>query len=163
MSVRNCGELGLNLQKIVSRLLANDNLVKLLYYENKDPLGRESLTPDVKNTEIFEKLIRIIPRVTEDETNKSIIVVYIDGGRKNLDNSEFKTVEFVIDILVPLDQWIIKDSNLRPFAILGEIQNSLEGKTINGLGKIQGGDISLTKLTDKHSIYTQTFSIVEYD
>ena len=103
MSVRNCGELGLNLQKIVSRLLANDNLVKLLYYENKDPLGRESLTPDVKNTEIFEKLIRIIPRVTEDETNKSIIVVYIDGGRKNLDNSEFKTVEFVIDILVPLD------------------------------------------------------------
>ena len=163
MSVRNCGELGLNLQKIVSRLLANDNLVKLLYYENKDPLGRESLTPDVKNTEIFEKLIRIIPRVTEDETNKSIIVVYIDGGRKNLDNSEFKTVEFVIDILVPLDQWIIKDSNLRPFAILGEIQNSLEGKTINGLGRIQGGDFSLTKLTDKHSIYTQIFSIVEYD
>jgi hypothetical protein len=103
MSVRNCGELGLNLQKIVSRLLANDNLVKLLYYENKDPLGRESLTPEVKNTEIFEKLIRIIPRVTEDETNKSIVVVYIEGGKKNLDNSEFKTVEFVIDILVPLD------------------------------------------------------------
>jgi hypothetical protein len=103
MSVRNCGELGLNLQKIVSRLLANDNLVKLLYYENKDPLGRESLTPEAKNTEIFEKLIRIIPRVTEDETNKSIVVVYIEGGKKNLDNSEFKTVEFVIDILVPLD------------------------------------------------------------
>ena len=163
MSVRNCGELGLNLQKIVSRLLANDNLVKLLYYENKDPLGRESLTPEAKNTEIFEKLIRIIPRVIEDETNKSIVVVYIDGGKKNLDNSEFKTVEFVIDILVPLDQWIIKDSNLRPFAILGEIQNSLEGKTINGLGRIQGGDFGLAKLTDKHSIYTQTFSIVEYD
>ena len=32
MAVRNCGEMGENLQKIVSRLLANDNLVNLLYY-----------------------------------------------------------------------------------------------------------------------------------
>jgi hypothetical protein len=58
---------------------------------------------------------------------------------------------------------VIKDSNLRPFAILGEIQNSLEGKTINGLGEISGGNFELTKLTDKVSIYSQTFSIVEYD
>jgi hypothetical protein len=33
MGVRNCAELGENLQKIVKRLLANDDLVKLLYYE----------------------------------------------------------------------------------------------------------------------------------
>ena len=38
MSVRNCGEIGVNLQKIVARLMANDNLVKLLYYTDKDPL-----------------------------------------------------------------------------------------------------------------------------
>jgi hypothetical protein len=49
---------------------------------------------------------------------------------------------------------MIKDSNLRPFAILGEVQNSLEGKTINGLGKIAGGDFELTRLTDKTSIYS---------
>lgn len=163
MSIRNCGELGLNLQKVVSRLMANDNLVKLLYYTNKDPYAETALGVEEKQKLIFEKLIKITPRVIEDDENKSIIVVYIGAGRKNPNNSEFKTVEIVIDVIVPLDQWVIKDSNLRPFAILGEIQNSLEGKTINGLGEISGGNFELTKLTDKVSIYSQSFSIIEYD
>jgi hypothetical protein len=61
MSVRNCGELGKNLQKIINRLMANDNLVNLLYYEGRDPLGEEKLTQDTKNREIFNKLIKVIP------------------------------------------------------------------------------------------------------
>lgn len=163
MSIRNCGELGINLQKIVKRLLANDDLVKLLYYEDKDPLSGIALTDAEKEKKIFGELIRVIPRVTEDDNNKSIIVVYVGSGRKDKSNSEFKTVNFIVDVFVPLDSWVIKDSNLRPFAILGEIQNSLEGKKINGLGEISGGDFELTRLTDKSSIYSQTFSIVEYD
>lgn len=163
MSIRNCGELGINLQKIVKRLLANDDLVKLLYYEDKDPLNGVALTDAEKEKKIFGELIRVIPRVTEDDNNKSIVVVYVGSGRKDKSNSEFKTVNFIVDVFVPLDSWVIKDSNLRPFAILGEIQKSLEGKKINGLGEISGGDFELTKLTDKSSIYSQTFSIVEYD
>ena len=53
MSVRNCGELGINLQKIVSRLMANDDLIKLLYYEDKDPLGADALTKEQKEKEYF--------------------------------------------------------------------------------------------------------------
>jgi hypothetical protein len=68
----------------------------------------------------------------------------------------------MVDVVTPLEAWVIKDSNLRPFAILGEIQKSLEGKTINGLGKIQGGNFELTAVTNKISIYSQTFSITEY-
>lgn len=163
MSVRNCGELGKNLQKIINRLMANDNLVNLLYYEGRDPLGEEKLTQDAKNREIFNKLIKVIPHYQEDENNKSALIAYIQSGNKISGNSEFKTVRITIDIIVPLECWMIKDSNLRPFAILGEVQNSLEGKTINGLGKIAGGDFELTRLTDKTSIYSQTFTITEYD
>jgi len=39
MAVRHCRELGENLQKIVTRLMANDRLVNLLYYTDKDPLN----------------------------------------------------------------------------------------------------------------------------
>ena len=35
--VRNLKELGPNLQKIVNRLQANQDLLKLLYYNDKDP------------------------------------------------------------------------------------------------------------------------------
>jgi hypothetical protein len=46
---------------------------------------------------------------------------------------------------------------------MGEIQNSLNGKTVNGLGKIQGGDFELTLLTDEMSGYRQIFMITEYE
>jgi hypothetical protein len=77
MGVRNCQELGTNLQKIVSRLLANDDLVKLLYYENDDPLGGAALDKEAKQKEIFEKLIKTVPRVGTKDTAKSVVVVYV--------------------------------------------------------------------------------------
>jgi hypothetical protein len=64
---------------------------------------------------------------------------------------------------VPLSSWIIKDTNLRPFAILGEIEKSLEGKKINGLGQIEGGDFDLSFLTKEMSCYEQTFWITTYE
>ena len=162
MGVRNCGELGVNLQKIVSRLMANDNLVNLLYFEDRDPMNHLPLTAEEKQTEIFEKLIRVIPKVGSSENVKSIIVVYITRGSKISSNNEFTNITINVDVFVPWTQWIIKDSNLRPFAILGQIQESLEGKTINGLGKLSGGDFELALMTDEMSMYKQTFSLTNY-
>lgn len=163
MSIRNCGELGKNLQKIVTRLLANEELVKLLYYEGKDPLSQNALTQEQINKEVYQKLIRIVPQYNEDDNNKSILVVYVQSGNKLGSNSEFKAINIVVDVIVPLETWMIKDSNLRPFAILGRVQESLEGKTINGLGKISGGNFGLTNITPKTSLHSQTFTITEYD
>lgn len=163
MGVRNCRELGENLQKIVKRLLANDNLVNLLYYTNKDPLNQPFLTDEQKIEEVYEKLIKIVPRVGPKETANSLIVIRVVKGVPLSSNSEFKDVQIAIEVFVPLSQWIIKNSNLRPFAILGEIQDSLNGKNINGLGKMRGGDFELNFLTDEISNYEQTFWITAYD
>lgn len=143
--------------------MANDELVNLLYYTDKDPLSHAALTSEQKKEEIFEKLIKIIPRVGPKEDAKSIIVVSVARASRNVSNSEFKDVVIQIEVFTPLTQWIIKDSNLRPFAILGAIQESLNGKTINGLGKIEGGDFALNYLTDEISCHTQTFYITTYD
>lgn len=163
MGVRNCQEIGENLQKIVKRLMANDNLVKLLYYTDKDPLSQPSLTDEQKNKEIFEKLIKIIPVVGAKEDAKSLVSVRVVGGSKLATNGEFRNVKIIIEVFVPLTQWIIKDTNLRPFAILGEIEGSLDGKAINGLGKMQGGDFSLNFLTEEVVSYEQIFWITQYD
>lgn len=162
MGTRNCQELGINLQKICSRLLTNDELVKLLYYTGVDPLEQPTLTIEQKQ-KIFNDLICIIPKVGTREDSKSAIAVYVPKAAGLSGNSEFKTVTIAIDIFVPMTQWIIKDSNLRPFAIMGEIQKSLNGKTINGLGKIRGGDFDLVLLTDEMSGYRQVFTVTEYE
>lgn len=163
MAVRNCAEIGENLQKIVTRLMANDNLVNLLYYTNKDPLNSEPLTEEQKREEVYEKLIKIIPRVGPKDTAHSVISIKVEKGIKDDENTEFRNIKISIEIFVPLTQWIIKNTNLRPFAILGEIEKSLQGKTINGLGKIEGGDFDLGFFTDEIGSYEQFFWITTYD
>lgn len=161
--IRNCKDIGVNLQRIMKRLMQNDNLVKLLYYTDKDPLSNENLTEEQKESEIFEKLIKIVPRIGPKETANSIIALRVITGKKNQDNSEFKDVLISVEVFVPLTQWIIKGTNLRPFAILGEIEESLDGKMIEGLGKMSGGDFELNFLTEEISSYKQEFIITSYD
>ena len=163
MGVRNCAELGENLQKIVKRLLANDELVKLLYYEQDDPMGQSVLSAETKEQEVFEKLIKTVPRVGTKDTAKSVIVVYVQKAGKLSGNKEFRNVRILVDVIVPLTQWYIRDTNFRPFAILGQIQSSLDDKIVNGLGKISGGDFELNFVTDDVICYQQSFEITEYD
>ena len=162
MGVRNCEELGQNLQKIIMRLVSNEDLVKLLYYTDDNPLEHPALTTEQKQKEIFEKLIKTVPHVGTKDTEKSIVVVYVQRATRVTGNKEFKNVRILVDVIVPLTQWYIMGSNLKPFAILGKIQESLDDKTVNGLGKISGGDFELNFVTDDVICYQQSFEITEY-
>lgn len=161
--VRNLQELGPNLQKIVTRLESNQTLLKLLYYSDKDPLSHPDLTQKQIQEEVFEKLIKVVPRVGPKETAQSLISLRVINGSTNRGNSEFRDISLGIEVFVPLTQWMIKDTNLRPFSIMGEIQKTLNGKVINGMGKIQGGDFSLNFLTEEISCYEMSFDFVEYE
>ena len=163
MSVRYCSEIGDILKKIYLRLSSNDTLVNLLYYADKDPLSQPALTDDQKKEFIFNKLIRFIPKVLPLEKEENIIGIRVEKGIVNSDNDQFQTVIITLETFCPLTQWFIKNENLRPFCILGEIQKSLLGKTINGMGKIEGGDFSLNFLTEEISCYEMTFNIIAYD
>ena len=163
MYVRDLGELGINLQKIITRLQSNQDLLKLLYYTDKDPLSHEDLTSDQIKEEIFEQLIKVVPRVAYKETAKSIISLRVVRGLVSDDNMEIRNISLGIEVFVPLTQWFIKDTSLRPFRIMGEIQKSLSGKVINGLGRVSGGDFSLNFLTDEISCYEMSFEILQFD
>ena len=220
MGVRNCREIGDNLQTIISRLMSNRTLIKLLYYTDKMPLEHdfdEIITRPAKHSgekiwdiqqnkfviltedeignciwddqqkkfvdqengthvrkkydfyanfcqgEIFEKLIKIVPRVGPKETANSILALEVVYGHRNSENGEFRNVKIIVESFVPLTQWLINSDNLRPFAILGEVQESLSGKTINGLGKLDGGDFDVNFLTDEISCYEQEFNLIAYE
>ena len=162
MSVRNCAEIGENAQKIINRLLNNQDLIKLLYYNDKDPLSNPDLTKEQIKNEVYNKLIKVIPRIGPTEYAKSMIAMIISDGMPN-ENNEFEDIIIQFEIFVPMTQWIIKDTNLRPFKIMGELQKSLVGKSINGLGKIHGGSFSFNYSTDETSCYKQIFRITTYD
>lgn len=162
--VRNCKELGVNMQKIVTRLMANDNLVKLLYYyKTDDPLSQPALTDEQKKTLIFNKLIKLTPRLDPTGIDQSMISVMARTARSLGSNDQFRDIVISVEVFVPISQWMIKDTNLRPYAIMGEIQESLSGKTVNGLGKIRGGDFDYNYGTDEITGFAMDFYITEYD
>ena len=161
--VRDLGEMGENLQKIFKRLQTNQNLLKLLYYTDKDPLNKPDLTEEQIKKEIYEKLIKIVPRVGPKETATSLISLRVVRGRPVSSNNEFENTAISIEIFTPLTQWLIKDESLRPFKIMGEIKKSLKDKTINGMGKMMYTGYDLNFLTDEISAYEMTFNIQVYD
>ena len=96
MATRNFEDVGPNLQKIVTRLQSNQNLLKLLYYTGKDPYSEDDLTLEQIKNEIFEKLIKVVPRVGPKETAQSLIAIRVVRGRSNTENNEIR--DFEIDI-----------------------------------------------------------------
>ena len=102
MGVRNCRDLGTNLRLIVQRLMANDRLVNLLYYTDDDPLSQRVLSADEKRIKVFNKLIKLVPRIGPKEDAKSIISLRIVRGTNNNQNSEFKNVLISVEVFVPL-------------------------------------------------------------
>ena len=163
MTTRNLEDVGPNLIKIVERLQTNQDLLKLLYYTGKDPYSEDDLTKQQIKNEVFEKLIKIVPRVGPKETANSIVVIRVVRGKSNPGNDEFRDFRIDIEVFVPLTQWIIKDTNLRPFAIMGQIHKSLNGKKVDGLGRIDGGDFQINFLTEEMSCYEMNYYITSYD
>ena len=161
--IRNLKEIGPYLQKIVTRLQANQKLLKYLYYTDKDPLAQPDLTSKQIQEEIFNKLVKIVPRVGPKETAKSLISIRVVRGRQDETNNQIENLQIAIEVFVPMTQWIIKDENLRPFCIMGEIQNSLNGKIIDGLGRVHGGDFDANFFTEEISCYEMIYEFSLYD
>jgi hypothetical protein len=111
--------------------MANDRLCQLLYYTDRDPFSCPTLSVEQKRELIYEKLIKVVPRVGPKEFDNSVVVVRVAGGSKNPNNNQFRDLSIYIESFVPLTQWLVNDENLRPFLIMGEIQKSLDGKRMN--------------------------------
>ncbi len=166
-SVRFLGEMGPNLIKIVKRLLANDKLLRLLWYTDKDPLANDESHPNVNPKTAYgngdDSIVRIIPVVGTMENSRSIITLRVLRGIPSNDNNEFLDIYFSIEIFVPNEEWMIKGDNLRPYAIMGEVQRSLEGKKINGLGEIRGSGFAVNFFTEEISAFIMNYRITQYN
>ena len=104
-----------------------------------------------------------MPRVGPKETAQSIVSMRLVKGSKNSGNDEFRDFLIQFEVFTPLTQWFIKDENLRPFAILSEIQQSLDNKIISGLGRMVCGDFQLNFITEEMSCYEISYWIIDYE
>lgn len=132
----------------------------LLDNTDLDPLNREKHPEKVNGLKLFNILIRVVPLLTaEEQSTKSKIVLLFDSGNVISSNTTNENLSFVVQVLCPFKEWQITGDQLRPFAIMSEIRQSLQDKRINGLGEIRYEGFTLSTLTEEMGSYTMRFTI----
>jgi hypothetical protein len=53
------------------------------------------------------------------------------------ENPEFRDNLIMFDVVCHVDQWNLKDFQLRPFKIVGEIDSLLNGAKLSGIGTLE--------------------------
>lgn len=133
---------------IVNQFLKNERLKKLLYYPVADCMSRPDLTEE-ETLSLVGKQIKIIPKITVDNEVKTYIVLNFDNFITNAENPEFRDNVIEIDIICHFDTWHLKDFELRPYKIAGEIDFMLNDKKLTGIGHTEFMGASQLILNDE--------------
>lgn len=121
---------------IVNMMMKNDRLKKMLYYTSRDCLSKPKLTED-QTLSLFGKQIKLIPKISVDDTIQNYIIISFDNFSQNDTNSEFRDNLIEFDIICHFDQWHMKDFELRPYKIAAELDSMFDRKHLTGIGELQ--------------------------
>ena len=145
---------------ITERILSNEDLVKLMYFNTPDCLeeGRTEITPEIIDEVVVENL-RIVPSVRVPKNKGSYLIITFDSFATNRDNPEFMNNLILVDVLCPQDVWMMDSSMMRPFRMMHEVQRMLHDKPLNGIGKVYFMGANLLNLGDYNG-YQMAFSVI---
>ena len=121
---------------IVKDLLSNNNLKKLLFYEDKNCLSLPNLNAE-QTASLIDQQIMICPKVEIDKSMFSYILITFDEFIPNGTNPEYRDNLITFNIVCHFNSWNLGDFQLRPYKIAGEIDSMFDGKHMFGIGKLQ--------------------------
>lgn len=135
-----------DLSIIIEKILSNERLKKLLYYDTPDALTRPNLTQE-ESLGLIGKQIKIVPEIVVDPDTETYMLISFDEFTPNATNPEFRDNYIIFDIVSHYNTWQLEDFQLRPYRIAAEIDQMFEKKHLTGIGKLyfaKGRYISLT-------------------
>ena len=136
-----------DLDLIISGMLKNERLKRLLFHTTKDALNRKNLTED-ESLSLINKNIKIVPKLTVDGSVLTYIIISFDNFTPSV-NPEFRDNIIEFDIICHFDQWQLQDFALRPYKIAGEIDSMFNGKHLTGIGTLNFLGANQIILTDE--------------
>ena len=144
---------------IVSAMIKNERLKRLLHYTSADALNRKNLTED-ETLELFGKNIKIVPKLTIDNTVLNYMIINFDNFTPNSTNTEFRDNIIEFDIICHFDQWQMKDFELRPYKIAAEIDSMFNNTKMTGIGELKFLGANQMILTDEYAGLCLMYSAV---
>lgn len=148
-----------DLDIIVSAMLKNERLKKLLYYTVPTALDEPSLDQK-QSVELIKNNIKIIPKLYVDSSVLNYVIVSFDNFVPNANNPEFRDNIISFDIVCHFDQWNLGDFKLRPYKIAAEIDTLFNDKHLTGIGTLQFLGANQLVLTDEFAGVTLMYAAI---
>lgn len=151
-------ELNIIVNTIISMILQNQELCKMIYYDVEEPLSQPDFTTSVlPYSQIFP-----LPKTPDAKIEKSTILnVYFEKAKHWKDNLGFKQEYLIIDIICHLDKWNMGNGELRPYSISQKLDEMLNDKYIENVSTnrvlFDGWDIM--KYSDYHYGYRMYYCL----
>lgn len=143
---------------IVSSMIKNERLKRLLYHTSRDALNQRNLTED-ESLSLFGKNIKIVPKLTVDRTVLNYVIISFDNFTPS-GNPEFRDNIIEFDIICHFDQWNLQDFALRPYKIAAEIDSMFNGQHLTGIGELNFLGANQIILTDEFAGLCLMYSAV---
>lgn len=137
-----------DLNIIVSQILKNERLKKLLFYTSRDALSKPNLSEE-ESLDLFGKNIKFAPKLYIDKDVLNYIFINFDNFVTNGTNPEFRDNDIEFDILCHYDQWNLKDFQIRPYRIAAELDTLFNDKHLTGIGTLEFLDARIILMTDE--------------
>ena len=118
---------------ILSMMLKNDRLKKLLYYQSPDALKRPNLTQE-QSYSLLGNQIKVVPKIKVDKSEWCYIYVNNDNFTQNPFNPQFRQNYLSFIIVCHFNDWQLENLGLRPIKIAAEIDSMFNNKRLTGIG-----------------------------
>lgn len=120
---------------LVNKILSNQRLKKLLYYQVKDPLSKPNLT-EQESLSLFGQQIKIIPKLYVDKDLLTYMIISFDNFIES-SNPQFRDNLIEFDIICHFESWQLNDFDLRPYRIAAELDSMLDKQRLTGIGLLE--------------------------
>lgn len=148
-----------DLFKIVSRMMGNTKLQKLLHYQTKDALEKPNVPPE-DAIKLLGSNIRVTPKLPIEDTVKAYIIVSFDAFTPNMTNPEFRDNIITFDVICHMDCWSMDNYSLRPYLIMGELDGMFNESKLNGIGRVEFIGANQLLLSEELAGFTLAYKVI---
>ncbi len=153
-------ELNDNVTYIKNLLLQNQNLLKLIYYDNANPLGGATITNT--NSLMFTRIFPQPKTISPAEGEKTILT-YVFSNAK-LHKAKFKNNKLILNIICHINLWKI-DDGIRPYLITEEIDGIFNELTNSQLsvGNVSFNDWLYREYSNEFCGYMLIYNLCDFN
>ena len=141
----------------INKMLENQEICKLLYYNDENPLSYPDFNSDIL---LFDRINPYAKRPDPEVDKTAIVNVFLYETKPPTNNKGKRYEDFYIDVICHLDAQKVS-GGIRQYSIMNKIDEMFNGKNIEGLSdqKIVDGGALLIYPSEWHTGYRMTYRL----